>query len=74
MSSTLAQNVVSDDKESGNATPVTGINIDEECGGDGGIDEMNYPTGWRLIAIAMSIVSSMFLVLLPLLNAHAIKE
>lgn len=45
MSSTLAQNVVSDDKESGNATPVTGINIDEECGGDGGIDEMNYPTG-----------------------------
>lgn len=73
MSSTVAQNIVSNEKESGNAAPLTGIDVDGERD-DEGVDEMKYPTGWRLIAIAISIVLSMFLVLPLVFDSHAIED
>lgn len=59
MSSIVVQNIV--EKESGKATPLTANDNDGERN-DEGVGEMKYPTGWRLIAVAVSIVLTMFLV------------
>lgn len=71
MSSTaVAQNVVIDEKKIDKAViPFTGNDIEGERNVRR-VDEMKYPTGWRLFAVATSIVLSMFLVWLLIFHLH----